>query len=143
MLYSRYSRLPEPSNTLRVVVNMISGVRKLLLRHFFLPRPEFMRKQYIPLAPDAKTGRYNSVEYLSYPWYVKPSFSKRWGPKAWLTRALGRKLPGDDGNRYCPEGYRFDEIGPAGLEGKGITEMEATRAQLALQDRGCCPFTPR
>lgn len=99
-----------------------------------------MRKRYIPVAPNGKTGRYNSVEYLSYPWYVKPSFSRRWGPKSWITRALRRKLPGDDGNRYSPEGYCFEEIGPTALKGKGVAEMEATRAELARQDRGGCPF---
>lgn len=112
----------------------------MLLRHFFLPRPQVMRKQYIPSAPNSDTGRYNSVEYLSYPWYVEPSFNRRWGPKAWVTRALRRKVPGDDGNKYCPEGYRFDEIGPTNLKGKGVDEMTATHAMLAKQYRGGCPF---
>ena len=116
-------------------------VRKLLLKYAFLPRPEYMRKSYIPSAPDSTSGRYNSVEYLSYPWYVKPSFRSRWAPKAWVTWILRRKLPGDDGNKYAPEGYKFDEVGPRALKGKGQAEMESTRLRLIQQRRGGCPFS--
>ena len=100
-----------------------------------------MRKQYLPAGADRKTGRFNSLEYLSYPWYVKPSLARRWGPRSWMTRLLGRKLPGDDGNKYAPEGYIFAEIGPKALKGKGIEEMGETRTRLASQRRGGCPFT--
>ena len=99
-----------------------------------------MRKHYIPSAPDPKTGRYNSVEYLSHPWYVKPSFKRRWGPRAWVTRLLGRKLPGDDGNVYAPQGFKFTELGPKAVEGKGVLEMDETRTRLIDQKRGGCPF---
>ena len=57
-----------------------------------------------------------------------------------MTRLLGRKLPGDDGNKYAPEGYTFTEIGPEALKGKGIEEMEETRTRLTHQRRGGCPF---
>lgn len=100
-----------------------------------------MRKQYIPSKANRKTGRFNSVEYLSYPWYVKPSLNRRWGPRAWITRLLGRKLPGDDGNKYAPEGYKFTDIGPQALKGKGIEDMDVTRTRLTNQRRGGCPFT--
>jgi hypothetical protein len=99
-----------------------------------------MRKQYIPSSPDMKTGRYNSVEYLSYPWYVKPTWKRRWGPRALITRILGRRLPGDDGNKYAPEGYLFEEIGPDILKGKGLPEMSVTEATLINARRGGCPF---
>ena len=117
------------------------GARKILLRYTFLPRPEYMRKRYISSEPDSKTGRFNSIEYLSYPWYVKPSLRSRWGPRAWVTWILQRKLPGDDGNRYAPEGYTFDEVGPVALKGKGQAEMEATRLRLTHERRGGCPFS--
>ena len=100
-----------------------------------------MRKQYIPSGADSKTGRFNSLEYLSYPWYVKPSFKKRWGPRAWMSRLLGRKLPGDDRNKYAPEGYVFTEIGPLALKGKGIEDMIETCSRLTSQRMGGCPFT--
>lgn len=99
-----------------------------------------MRKKYIPTAPDEKSGRYNSVEYLSHPWYVKPSFKNRWAPRAWITRFLGRKLPGDDGNKYAPEGYIFEELGPSNLVGKGLNEMAKTEQILREENRGGCPF---
>lgn len=122
---------------------MVDGLlyaRKLLLRYGALPRPEFMRKQYIPSSPDRNTGRYNSVEYLSYPWYIKPSWKRRWGPRSWLTRLVGRKLPGDDGNKYAPEGWTFAELGPQALKGKGTREMAEDQIRLVRQDRGGCPF---
>lgn len=113
----------------------------LLIRHLFLPRPDFMREKLIPSSTsDSTTGRFNSIKYLSYPWYVKPSLSRRWGPKSWMARLLGRKLPGDDGNRYAPEGYKFTEIGPKAQSGKGIKEMKETRTKLARSSRGGCPF---
>lgn len=131
---------PEPSPTLQLFLVIILNARKYLLKYCFLPRPDFMRKQYIPTAPDSRTGRYNSVEYLSYPWYVKPSMKSRWGPRAWITWVLRRKLPGDDGNKYMPEGYTFDEVGPITLRGKGISDMDNTRARLLEQRRSGCPF---
>ena len=121
-------------------VNGILWVRKLLLRHLALPRPEMMRKHYIPLGPDPSTYRYNAVEYLSYPWYVKPTLLRRWGPKSWITRLLGRKLPGDDGNKYLPEGWTHAEIGPRALSGKGIEKMDEDYKRLVSQKRGGCPF---
>lgn len=123
-----------------VSLNLILSARKGLLKFFFLPRPDFMRKKYIPSAPDSKTGRFNSIEYLSYPWYVKPTFKARWGSRAWVTWALRRKLPGDDGNKYAPEGYVFDEVGPVALKGKGRDEMESTCTRLMKQRRDGCPF---
>ena len=99
-----------------------------------------MRKKYIPSAPDEKSGRYNSVEYLSHPWYVKPTFKRRWGPRALVTRLLGRRLPGDDGNKYAPEGYIFEDVGPDTLKGKGLGEMKETETSLAEARRGGCPF---
>ena len=99
-----------------------------------------MRKQYIPSGLDPSTGRYNAVEYLSYPWYVKPTFARRWGPKSWITRLAGRKLPGDDGNKYSPEGWTYAEIGPSVLRGKGVKYMHKDHTRLSSKKRGGCPF---
>ena len=133
-------RYPEPSLLYYITVNGALAARRLLLRHFALPRPDFMRKQYIPLAADPSTKRFNSVEYLSFPWYVKPTMSRRWGPRAWISRLAGRKLPGDDGNFYLPEGWIFPELGPSALKNKGIKEMDQERARMLKHDRGGCPF---
>lgn len=122
------------------MVNSMLRFQKLLLRYLALPRPEMLRKHYIPSGPDPSTGRYNAVEYLSYPWYVKPTLSKRWGPKSWITRLLRRKLPGDDGNKYLPGGWTPAEIGPKALSGMGIKSMDEDRKQLISRKRGGCPF---
>ena len=121
-----------------MIINGALGVRKILILYCALPRPAFMRKQYIPSGPNAKTGYYDSVEYLSYPWYIRPSVKGHWGPKAWLTRLLGRKLPGDDGNKYSPKGWTFTELGPQSLRYTGIGQMNDAR--LIRQKRGGCPF---
>ena len=128
-----------PAHYITVLEGALS-FRKLVLRYLVLPRPDFMRKLYIPPHPDAKSGRFNSVEYLSHPWYVRPSFTRRWGIRAWVTRLLGRKLPGDDGNKYAPEGYTFEDIGPSTAKGKGSAEMDDTKKWLENQHRGGCPF---
>ncbi|KAF6227091.1 hypothetical protein HO133_008532 [Letharia lupina] len=133
-------RYEEAYMVYHTIINGVLGVRKLLLRYLALPRPEMMRKHYIPSGPDQSTGRYNAVEYLSYPWYVEPTFSTRWGPRSWITRLVGRKLPGDDGNKYLPEGWTHTEIGPKALRGKGIEYMDEDRKRLNSRKRGGCPF---
>ena len=100
-----------------------------------------MRKNFIPRTQNQLTGRYNSVEYLSYPWYIKPTFARRWGPKSWLTRLVGRKLPGDDGNIYAPEGWTYMELGPETWRNKGADYMKANEAHLNAIGRGSCPFS--
>jgi hypothetical protein len=92
------------------------------------------------IGPDPQTSRYNSKKYLSYAWYVKPIFSSRWGPKAWLSRLLGRKLPGDDGNSYSPQGYLIEEIGPDCFSHKGAVYMNEACERLRSSNRGGCPF---
>ena len=114
--------------------------RKLIVRYLALPRPAFMRKKYIPSNPDPNSDRYNALEYLSYPWYVRPTLARRWGPRSWLTRLTGRKLPGDDGNRYAPEGWTNMELGPEARKGKGTESMMKDRERLINQGRGGCPF---
>ena len=66
---------------------------------------------------------------------------RRWGPGAWITRFLGYKVPGDDGDKYHPQGYTFTDIGPKALSGEGIQEMDETRAWLVHKNRGGCPFS--
>jgi len=137
---SKAMMLPQPSPKYSVLINGTLGVRKICLRYLALPRPEWMRRDYIAKEADPVSGRYNSKQYLSHPWYVKPTFKRRWGLRAWTTRLLGRKLPGDDGNKYCPEGYRITEVGPATQKGKGLEAMQEIERQLSQKRRGGCPF---
>ncbi len=134
------NRYPDPSELLIWTVNSLLLVRKLFVRHLFWPRPNFLRKKYIPTGPDLDTGRYNALEYLSFPWYVEPTFARRWGPRSWLTRLVGRKLPGDDGNTYAPEGWTHLDLGPDRLKGKGCKYMAQEEERLVALGRGGCPF---
>lgn len=52
-------------------------------------------------------------------------------------------LPGDDGGKYFPEGFRASELGPNGLRGRGEKEMGAEKSRLEelwSSERGVCPF---
>ena len=135
-----FHRYPDPSRSYSALLNALLAIRASLVRHVFLPRPDFWRKTFIPLGSDPKTGRFNSLEYLSYPWYVKPSLSRRWGPRSWITRLAGRKLPGDDGNIYKPEGWTHAELGPDAFANRGGDYMEADAKRLHATNRGSCPF---
>lgn len=74
------------------------------------------------------------------PYYVKPTFWSRWGPIAWLTWALGRPLPGDDGDKYYPNGYAIPDVGPKYFEGKGKQALQDTVEELKTYRTGRCPF---
>jgi len=89
---------------------------------------------------DPKTGRHHFNTYLAHPYYVKPDFSSRWGPSAILTRVLGGPVPGDDGNKYAPQGYFFSEVGPENMLNRGIEETNAIEEQLQAERPAGCPF---
>ena len=132
-------KLPEPSWLSRFVIEDGLRLRRLFLRHLVLPRLEIQRKKYISTEPETN-GRYSSREYLSHPWYVNPTFARRWGFRAWTARLLGRKLPGDDGNRYNPEGYIITEVGPINLARSGSKEMRTDLGRIRAAEPGGCPF---
>ncbi|KAI9668616.1 MAG: hypothetical protein M1831_001055 [Alyxoria varia] len=133
--------LPDPSNLTIWAVNTVFSIRKLVLRHLSLPRPEFLRVEYISARPDPVTKRIHTTEYAGHPWYVKPTAKARWEPMAWVTWILGGKLPGDDGNRYAPEGYLPAEVGPSGLRRHGGEAMLQTERKLVDDGFGKCPFS--
>lgn len=74
------------------------------------------------------------------PFYVQPTIWNRWGPVAWFKRALGLPLPGDDGDKYYPQGYYTPDLGPKYFEGKGRKELEVIKEGLRAQRLGQCPF---
>jgi hypothetical protein len=78
--------------------------------------------------------------YRVHPWYVKPTLMSRWGLSAWGIWFRGGTLPGDQGQRYFPEGFLSSEVGPSALRGKGLQEMNETRQRLSQAGRGGCPF---
>lgn len=101
-------------------------------------------KQRLPIA--SSNGRIHSRKYNIQPWYVKPSFSNRYGLKAWRIWWKGGLLPGDDGDKYFPQGFVAAELGPNGLRGRGEKEMSVERGRLEGlwgSEKGVCPFLVR
>ncbi len=94
-------------------------VRMLIMRYLSPPRPFPVR--YFS-EPDPKTGRIVQNKYLKEPWYVPPTLSMRWGLDSFLTRLAGGTLPGDEGVRFMPEGFLFEELGPQKTMGEGVAE---------------------
>lgn len=133
------NRFEKPSKLYFLSLNAVLTMRKLMFRYLFLPRPYILRRKWFTEKPDPLSGCFHTVKYFSHPWYVKPTFGSRWGPGALWTRLLGGVLPGDEGSKYAPEGYRLTELGPKSAAGKGIAEMDATRVKLQTMKRSC-PF---
>jgi hypothetical protein len=128
------ARLPQPPATYSRLLNTLVELRKFALRNFFLPRPYFMRVKWFT-ALDKQTGRAHFCRYTAYPWYIRPSLSARWGPKALLLRLIGGIVPGEE--KYFPDGYRIHELGPSELVGKGDAEMSKTREELRARRTRC------
>lgn len=82
-------------------------------------------------------------KYTISPWYVKPTFRNRWGFGAWKTWLKGGILPGDEGDKYFPQGFIASELGPNTLRNFGKEKMEAEMQRLEVElnsERGKCPF---
>ena len=90
--------------------------------------------------PDPVTGRYYSTSYLAHPFYNKPSFINRWGPEGWFVWIFGGDVPGSKGDRYIPEGYAFEEVGPRAMKKKGLEETKAWEGKLRDERPAGCPF---
>ncbi|KAJ6120530.1 hypothetical protein N7523_004810 [Penicillium sp. IBT 18751x] len=114
-------------------------VRKLFLRYLVPPRPYFLRYASFTEEPD-QNNRFFLTNWEAAPYYVKPTLWNRWGPMAWLTWALGRPVPGDEGDKYYPSGYDIADVGPKHFEGKGKKELEEMMEHLKDFRTGKCPF---
>jgi hypothetical protein len=111
----------------------------LALRYLALPRPYFLRYVSFTEEPD-QHDRFFFTQWDAAPYYVKPTFWNRWGPTAWLTWALGRPVPGDEGDKYYPAGYSIPDLGPKNFEGKGKKQLEETLEEMKGYRTGKCPF---
>lgn len=138
MLY----RIDEPNILYMTTLSGILSVRKYLLRYLALPRPYFMRQRWFSDHPDPETGEYHPARSIALPWYMKPTVSSRWGPMAWLSWFCGKPLPGDEGEKYHPDGYHLAEMGPVTSKGKGAEEMKMSRSGIASINARTCPFGP-
>ncbi|KAM0145645.1 hypothetical protein ACHAPG_011529 [Botrytis cinerea] len=134
--------LENTSPILASIIHVVRVIRKFIIRHFHLPRPNFMRVKIVADAPNPASGLYNIHKYVVHPWYVKPSFGQRWGLKAWVVKWFGTGIvPGDLGDLYRPQGYDIRTVGPTAQEGKGIGEMEVNVEKLRGQKEMSCPFS--
>ncbi|MCJ1466027.1 hypothetical protein MMC07_004646, partial [Pseudocyphellaria aurata] len=109
---------PNPPEFYFPLVSILFGIRKLFLRHLALPRPSFLRVSPLSDTP-TEQGSYFTNKYEAAPFYVQPTVWSRWQPTAWMSWCLGLPLPGDDGDRYFPKGYRIAEVGPTRMRGTG------------------------
>ncbi|KAI2733497.1 hypothetical protein CBS147332_512 [Penicillium roqueforti] len=128
-----------PSAFCTALLSTIFTARRLFLRYLSLPRPYFMRFASSTEEPD-ENDRFFLTEWEAAPYYVKPTFWNRWGPMALLTRAIGRAVPGDEGDKYYPTGYSVADIGPKYFEGKGRKQLEETLVEFKEYRTGKCPF---
>ena len=110
-----------------------------MLRYLSLPRPYFLRYTSYSEQPN-QDDRIFITQWDAAPYYVAPTFRNRWGPVAWLTWAMGRPLPGDEGDKYYPRGYYPPDVGPKYFEGKGRTSLEEYVQGLKGSRTGQCPF---
>jgi hypothetical protein len=78
--------------------------------------------------------------YLVHPFYNKPGFLNRWGPEAWFVRAAGGYVPGSEGEKFIPQGYKFEEVGPRVMKNKGLDETYAWEKKLSTERPAGCPF---
>lgn len=62
---------------------------------------------------------------------------------ALFTRLAGGAVPGsggDKGERFRPEGYLFEEVGPQRKVGKGVEEMKGLKERVVGARGSGCPF---
>lgn len=137
----------NPPRIYSTLTTTILTTRRLLLRHLSPPRPSFLRNFAIARGPNPQTNRYNYIPYQAHPFYVKPTFWNRWGPKAWLVWAFGGAVPGskkllaEGGDEYFePQGYTLENLGPVRLRGKGRGRAEMFEEKLRRERLGGCPF---
>jgi hypothetical protein len=117
------------------------ALRKLTLRHLSLPRPYFLRVENYTQDADPKSKTYYMINWSGQPYYVKPTLWNRWlSPSALFFRLLGLPVPGDEGDKYCPNGYHLDNVGPRRFENKGQDFIEKQMKDLKGMRKGGCPF---
>ncbi|OOQ82694.1 hypothetical protein PEBR_37948 [Penicillium brasilianum] len=128
-----------PSSVAVVAFSSLLTVRKLFLRYLSLPRPYFLRSISFTDEPD-EHNRFFLTQWEAAPYYVKPTFWNRWGPTALLTRILGRPVPGDERDKYYPQGYSIQDVGPKYFEGKGRKAIDEAMEEFKEYRTGKCPF---
>ena len=101
-----------------------------------------MRAHYMTEKP-TKDGPYYTLKYDDAPYYVKPTLFQRWKPGAWYLWLMGLPLPGDEGQKYSPGGYKIPEMGPEIMKGRGGDFVNRVVEELERSRTGGCVFAPR
>lgn len=123
-------KLPERSSPLmRSVLLLGLAIRKYFVRYLMLPRYSTMQ-----VFGKANAAGYRSMSFWEIePWYVASSKSCSWLYRAY-TRVFGLPIAGDE--KFRPQGYKLQELGPKHLEGKGGEEVMAF-----VKSNEACAFT--
>lgn len=53
---------------------------------------------------------------------------------------MGLPVPGDEGDKYRPSGYKIPEVGPDSMKGQGADYMRASKERLVSERVKRCPF---
>jgi len=56
---------------------------------------------------------------------------------------MGLPLPGDEGQKYWPGGYRIPEMGPESMRGRGGDFVGRVAEELKSSRTGGCVFAPK
>jgi hypothetical protein len=138
---SYLSSFEKPGFAVTAFAGGILSVRKFILRYLSLPRPDSKRVRVLSESPDPSTGLYTWNLWIEHPWYIKPSFSHRWGPKALVVRLFGNGAIPTEKGAYRESGYDLRTIGPTAQETRGQDEMEAIFQSLKRTNYAAgCPF---
>ncbi|OQE05266.1 hypothetical protein PENVUL_c026G06935 [Penicillium vulpinum] len=130
----------KPTSLHYTLMGVVFNVRKFILRYLSFPRPESKKVHMLSSSPDPVTGLYTANFWIAHPWYVKPTFSNRWGFKAILAWTTGGTSL-TDGGLWRADGYDLRTIGPTAQETRGADEMEEIFADLKKQGYADgCPF---
>lgn len=115
----------------------ILKLRGLCVRYLCLPR---LNAVAMTGAPAEQPGYFWAKSWSIHPWYMKPTWWTRYGPSALMRRVTGQSNPGDEGDRFQPQGYSPELIGPTALRGKGLEFMNQEKKWLHGNGASKCPF---
>ncbi|KAJ5681353.1 uncharacterized protein N7477_001293, partial [Penicillium maclennaniae] len=130
--------MESPPAFFRITFVLIFQLRRAFLRYLALPRPSFIRLDVFTEKPN-EHGRNYVTYYEGAPFYVQPTIWNRWGPVAWFKWAMEHPLPGDDGDKYYPQGYYSPDLGPKYFEGKG-RKVGGDQGQSSTAKTGTVPI---
>ncbi|EGD98232.1 hypothetical protein TESG_05613 [Trichophyton tonsurans CBS 112818] len=145
--YERKCMVPDKNNhetaneTVELLLyNAPKFLHPFVARHLLLPRPYWRRAVRHSEEGDDGSSPHSVLAWDNMPYYVKPTLWNRWGPEALYTRLLGKPVPGDDGDKYFPNGFVTPSVGPQRFLGRGEEYHGQMKKKLLAERTGQCPF---